>query len=205
MLTQLPHTANQTIEDQIANMIQHKRHAIDVLNQVVHGSMPTQRQYHIGDQVWLEVAHLHMPYQMSKMNPRRYGPFQVTEEISPVVFQLCLLPAWQIHDVFHASLLSPYHETAEHGANFLWLPPDIIDGEEEQEIECILGYQLFGKKWRPQYLIKWKGFLESDNEWVFPEFMHAPDLIKAYYHRHLSVDIKEASLSGETQQPILLY
>jgi hypothetical protein len=41
--------------------------------------------------------------------------------------------------VFHASLLSPYKETEEHSANYPELPPDLIEGEEEYEVEEILG------------------------------------------------------------------
>ena len=39
---------------------------------------------------------------------------------------------------FHASLLSPYHEMAEHGANYTEPPPDIIEGQEEYKVEEIL-------------------------------------------------------------------
>jgi len=46
---------------------------------------------------------------------------------------------WGIHDVFHASLLTPYKETDEHGTNFLEPPPELIEGEEEWEVEQILG------------------------------------------------------------------
>ncbi|KIJ08488.1 hypothetical protein PAXINDRAFT_48369, partial [Paxillus involutus ATCC 200175] len=51
------------------------------------------------------------------------------------------LPAtWKIHDVFHASLLSTYRETPEHGPNFTKPPPDLIGGEEEYEINQILSH-----------------------------------------------------------------
>ena len=40
--------------------------------------------------------------------------------------------------MFHASLLTYYHETGEHGLNYTAPPPDMIDGQEEYEIENIL-------------------------------------------------------------------
>ena len=83
--------------------------------------------------------------------------------------------------MFHASLLSPYAETVTHGPNFSRPPPDLIDGEEEQEIERILSHQYTGRARKLQYLIKWKGFPESDNEWVDPSHMHATDLVRAYH------------------------
>jgi hypothetical protein len=42
---------------------------------------------------------------------------------------------WGIHDIFHASLLSPYHETLTFGPNFSHPPPDLIGREEEYEVE----------------------------------------------------------------------
>ena len=42
------------------------------------------------------------------------------------------------HGKFHASLLTPYKETDEHGPNFLEPPPNIIDDTPEWEVETIL-------------------------------------------------------------------
>jgi hypothetical protein len=75
----------------------------------------------------------------SKLSPRWYGPFLVAAIISPIAYQLELLPQWKIHNVFHASLLTPYKETEQHGKNFIEPPPDIIEGEPKWEVEQILG------------------------------------------------------------------
>ena len=48
---------------------------------------------------------------------------------------------WQQHNVFHISLLSPFKETDAHGLAFVEPPPDLIDGEEEWEVEAIVGHQ----------------------------------------------------------------
>jgi hypothetical protein len=82
------------------------------------------------------------------------GPFKVTKEISPVAYQLDLLAAWQIHDVFHASLLSPYFETDAHGPNYSQPPPDLVDREAEYEVERIISHRLKGQSRVLQYLIK---------------------------------------------------
>ena len=42
------------------------------------------------------------------------APFVITKQVSPVAYQLGLPPTWTIHDIFHASLLTRYKETAEH-------------------------------------------------------------------------------------------
>ncbi len=99
----------------------------------------------VGTQVWLEGTHLHLPYQATKLAPKRYGPFEVTKEISPIAYQLRLPRGWNIHDIFHASLLSPYCETATHGPNYSRPPPDLIKGEEEYEVEKIVNHRHSGR------------------------------------------------------------
>src|SRR6267142_3048330 len=92
-----------------------------------------------------------------KLVPRRYGPFKVAAKILDIAYWLELPDTWKIHNVFHVSLLMPYKETDKHGPNFLEPPPDLIDGEEEWEIEKILGHRTYRKK--KQYLIRWKGYM----------------------------------------------
>ena len=72
----------------------------------------------VGDKVWLETTNLHMNGP-KKLQMKRTGPFKVEEVISWMAFRLCIPPCWKIHPVFHASLLTTYKETSEHGPNFL--------------------------------------------------------------------------------------
>ena len=72
----------------------------------------------VGDKVWLEATHLHLHYPSKKLTPKHHGPFEITQVLSPLTYCLCLPPTWKIHDVFHATLLSPYRETNTHGPNF---------------------------------------------------------------------------------------
>ena len=97
-------------------------------------------QFEEGAKVWLEGTNLTLPYQMRKLAPKRHGPFTITKRIFPVTYKLQLPPAWTIHDVFHASLLTPYRVTEQKGANYLQPPPELIDGEEEFEVENVLGH-----------------------------------------------------------------
>ena len=92
-----------------------------------------------------------------------------------------------IHDVFHVDLLTPFHETHAHGPAYTPPPPDLIDGHEEQEIEAILDCRRQGHYGPLQYLIKWKGFPSSENEWVTKDSMHADDLIQ---HFHLQCNVR---------------
>ncbi len=136
-------------------------------------------------------------HQKAKLTPRHLGPFKITQEISPVAYHLELSPNWRIHDVFHASLLMPYHEMHAYGPNFTQPPPDLINGEDKYEIEQIVTHQQFGRSKKLQYLIKWKGYPKSDNTWEPADQVHAPQLIKHYQStvHHQSV-IKTAHQSA---------
>ena len=109
------------------------------------------------------------------------------KQINPVTYQLTLPTTWQIHPVFHASLLSPYVETDAHGPNYSRPPPDLISGEEFYEVEQIQDHQHHGCSRTLQYLIKWKGSPKSDNTWEPADLVLAPDLLTKYHkHRPLS-------------------
>jgi hypothetical protein len=68
--------------------------------------------------------------------------------------QLLLPTQWNIHPIFHASLLTPFSETPAHGPNFTRPPPDLIDGKEEYEVEQIRSHWRWGRCKTLQYLIK---------------------------------------------------
>jgi len=100
--------------------------------------------------------------------------------MSPVNYRLKLPTQWSIHDVFHIDLLTPYRETDIHGSNYLRPTPDLINNEEEYEVEKVLDTRQFGRGRKKQYLIKWKGYPDSDNEWVDHRDVHAPELIREF-------------------------
>ena len=81
---------------------------------------------------------------MPKLTPKCHGPFTIAKRVSPVAYQLKLPMAWTIHDIFHASLLTPYHKTTEHGTNYTRPPPDLIEDAEEYEVEAIVNHHHFG-------------------------------------------------------------
>ncbi len=111
-------THNALVESQTQTMTKNHTDAIRVLNKVANQKGPPPSQFHIKEQVWLDASHLKLPHQKAKLTPKHLGPFKITQEISPVAYRLELPISWRIHDVFHASLLAPYHETPAHGPNF---------------------------------------------------------------------------------------
>jgi len=103
------------------------------------------------NKVWLEGTHLKLPYETMKLAPRQYRPFRVAAKVSDVAYRLELPSGWKIHNVFHASLLTPYNKTQKHGPNFLEPPPNLINGEPEWEVKQVIGHQTYRRK--KQYLV----------------------------------------------------
>ena len=97
-----------------------------------------------------------------------------------MTYKLSLPSTWNIHPVFHTDLLTPYRETPFHGENYQRPPAELIQGQEEYKVEAVLGKRHYGRKKKRQYLVKWKGYPDSDNEWVDHMDMHAPEAIKEY-------------------------
>jgi Chromo (CHRromatin Organisation MOdifier) domain len=98
--------------------------------------------------------------------------------------------------VFHASLLTPYKETEEHGDNFVQPPPEVIDGQEEYEVEQIMNSRQIGHAQKLQYLLCWKGYLHAHNSWQDATEVHAPELVKEYQARKWST-VHAAMIKGD--------
>ena len=92
--------------------------ATQALNRIAQTPEDFSIQFSPGSLVWLEATNLRLPFQTSKLNPKRYSPFKILKALSPVAYQLELPITWRIHNTFHASLLSPYHETLAHRPNY---------------------------------------------------------------------------------------
>src|SRR6266702_2948897 len=141
-------------------------------------------RYQEGDLVWLEGCHLRTNQPTAKLVPKRHGPFPIIQVMSPVNYRLKLPTQWSIHDVFHIDLLTPYQETDLHGSNYSRLAPDLVNNEEEYEVKKILDSQQFGRRCKKQYLIKWKGYPDTDNEWVDKQDIDAPEVIREFENQN---------------------
>jgi hypothetical protein len=162
-------------------MMERRAQAIEAINQAMEKMGRPEAQYTVGTHIWLEGKNLKLPYQSIKLAPKRYRLFKIIKEVSPMAYQLSLPVMWGIHDIFHSSLLSPYHEMMQHGLNFSWPPLDLIKGEEEYKVEAICNHQCFGHSCTLQYLVKWHGYPKSDNTWEPADNIHTPDLLKDYH------------------------
>src|SRR5487761_1760216 len=178
-------SGNNFLAEQQASLLKQWRQlAAQALNRTADATGIPETRWKVGQQVWLEAKNLPLSHGTIKLAPRRHGPFKITKIVSPVAYQLSLPHQWNIHPVFHANLLTPFVETDSHSPNFSKPPPDLINDEEQYEVEAIRSHRRHGRKKQLQYLLKWKGYPESDNTWEPVDMIHAPDLVKQYERRH---------------------
>jgi hypothetical protein len=167
--------------DRIHEMRSRAQEAITKAQDVMKAKKGTNyKPYQEQDRVWLEATNLKMTHPITKLAPKQYGPFTITKRVSDVVFQLELPHQWKVHNVFHASLLTPYVETELHGPNYPEPPPDISEGDPEFKVEQIVGSRRVGKKKTLQYKVRWKGYSLAHDSWEPVTQVHAQDLIEEF-------------------------
>ena len=107
------------------------------------------------------------------MKPRFVGPFHVIQSVGANAFKLQLPESMKVHPVFNVSLLRKYHgEYSPPG-------PIIVEGEVEYKVERIIRHQ--GKGKRRQFLVRWKGYDDSEDCWLkADELDNAPLVLKSY-------------------------
>src|SRR6266851_5197268 len=138
---QVERADNPLAELRVKQLRERRIMATQALNRMAQKHSPGLLRWTKGQKVWLNAKNLTLPYGTIKLAPRQHGPFEIEKVMSPVVYQLQLPPQWSIHPVFHASLLTPYIETAEHGENYTRPPPDMIEGEAEYEVKIIRAHR----------------------------------------------------------------
>jgi hypothetical protein len=180
-----PMTEEQKSEDnrmdRIHKMRSRAQEAITKAQDVIGRKRGTNyKPYQEQDQVWLEATSLKTIHPTTKLAPKWYGPFTIRNRVSDVIFQLELPHHWKIHNVFHASLLTPYVEMELHGPNFPEPPPEIIEGDPEFKVEQIVASRRVEKKKTLQYKIHWKGYSPAYDSWEPAVQVHALELIRKF-------------------------
>ncbi|KAJ9534559.1 hypothetical protein QJQ45_022088, partial [Haematococcus lacustris] len=131
--------------------------------------------FQVGDRVLLSTMNLrNMVGKARKLLPRYVGPFRIEAHVGEDAVKLTLPPAMsRIHPVFHVSLLRPYE------GNFGRLPPTELgwlDDSPQYEVERIVNHRHVRAGKAKEYLVKWKGYEDSDNTWEpASNLANAPD------------------------------
>ena len=67
-----------------------------------------------------------------------------------------------------------------HGTNYQCPLPELIDGEEEYKVEKVIASRRFGCGRKLQYLVKWKGYPDSDNQWISKDDVFVDNVIREF-------------------------
>ncbi|KAJ9509743.1 hypothetical protein QJQ45_011389 [Haematococcus lacustris] len=141
-----------------------------------------------------------------KLKPRYVGPFSVQYMVGKAAVKLWLPDEWsRLHNVFHVSLVKPYHTDASGAVPGLAGPPPVqwLDGEPQYTVEKVVGHRLEPnkgkrkgkcKKRRLEFLVKWQGHGD--------ELVGCQELLARYLTEHnLSAEAEEAA-DGEAEAKV---
>jgi transposase InsO family protein len=109
------------------------------------------------DKVYLLRRNIKTKRPSDKLDWKKIGPFKIKQKLSDFNYELQLPTKARIHPIFHVSLLEPAPRQAK-------LATDVeIEPTQEYEVERILGHK--EEKGKHLYLVKWKGYDDSENTW----------------------------------------
>jgi hypothetical protein len=100
--------------------------------------------------------------------------------------------------VFHINLLTPYKETAMHGANYQHPPPDLVDSEEEYTVEKILDSLWFGRDGNFSIWSNAKDTQTQDNMWVDKDDIFAKPCVQSTFMESKSCLLSSSFISPST-------
>ena len=179
--------------------------ALEVASDIMKRTKPStpSHVFQTGDLVWLEGTNIHTTHPKAKLAPRRHSPFKVVSTTA-TNSKLVLPKTWHVHLVFHNSLLSLYKETTAYGPNYAQPPPNIVDGEEEHyEVEEVLQLHPTPNRKGVQYLIKWKGYPNSENSWLpAMQMKHVAELVKQFHSKFPEAPRPPSIRSLQVQQDL---
>ena len=91
----------------------------------------------------------------------------------------------KIHLVFHVDLLERFRPDPIPGRTPKPLPPIVINGDDEYEVQSILKSRLFGQKKQLQYFVHWKHYNVSERTWEYASNLkHASKIVTAFHKSH---------------------
>ena len=129
--------------------------------------------FNVGDQVLLSTQDLNLASdseRSKKLTDRFCGPFEILERIGESAYKLKLPPTMECVPTFNVDRLKLYVEPNSFDESRQEkVMPDVIDEEEEYEVEKIVKERKYGQKKHIQYMVKYKGYPNSSNEWLFAE------------------------------------
>ena len=170
------------------------------------------QRYAVGDRVLLSTANLAVPPNLTRKLSKLYeGPFYIEECKGENAYKLTLPESVKLHPVFNVSQLRPYIDPSGvfPGRTIDPSPPVVVDGDDEYEVEAVLGHRDAGRQRRREYLVKWKGYSALHNTWERAEnLQNAEEEVDRYLQRSKKTKprrakrARERSVSTDREMPV---
>lgn len=137
--------------------------------------------YAVGQLVWFNQKHVRLrhPTRRLKLQPRFVGPVRVVEMVGRSAVRLELPAHLEVHPTVSVTLVKPF--VAREGVQ---LPPVVVDGELEWEVEAVIGHNLLVSRKRSgatylEFRVRWKGSYE-DSWHEFSDFENSVESVQKY-------------------------
>ena len=141
-------------------------------------------QFEIGDRVYLERKKHPKVQPTSKLAPKRDGPYEELEKVTPMNYCPKLTKRDKCHPVFHVDRIRPAKPAkVVSNRDFSEPPPIVVNEEEGWKVEKVLDSHIKNKKF--VYKIKWKRYPDSNNSWEpIDNVKHATKAIADFHKKH---------------------
>ena len=148
-----------------------------------------------GDKVYLLRKNIETTRPSRKLDYVKIGPFKIVRNIKDTSYELKLPKGMRIHPVFHVSLLEPAPEEVPE----LEQVPDnyLMEQEGRYEPQRILGDSNDFDNNERHYLVKWKGYPDSENTWEPLTNLDGCARIIERYHQTASTQGGKATMENQ--------
>jgi hypothetical protein len=148
--------------------------------------------YEVGQLVWLNIRNISIrhPSLRQKLLPKFLGPLKILEIIGRSAVKLDLPTALRVHPTISVSLIKPFMARAG-----IAVPPIVINGELEWELEAIINHNVIKSKKSSQpglveFKVRWKGDYE-DSWHELIDFENSMESIEAYLNNHCTKQMRK--------------
>ncbi|KAB5587781.1 Transposon Tf2-1 polyprotein [Ceratobasidium theobromae] len=146
-------------------------------------------EFKVGDRVWLLRRNIKTTCPSDKLDYCKLGPFITLSTCRPVSFKLKLPSSLsRLHNVFHVSLLEPYHSLANIPGHIEPPPlPVYLDSNSKPwcKVDNILDCWKVG--WHFDYFVSWKGLPPNKNSWVpLSDMSISLNELIEQFHQHMA-------------------
>jgi RNase H-like domain found in reverse transcriptase/Reverse transcriptase (RNA-dependent DNA polymerase)/Integrase zinc binding domain/gag-polyprotein putative aspartyl protease len=162
--------------------------------------------YEVGQYVWLNIRNISIrhPSLRQKLLPKFIGPLKIIEVIGRSAVKLDMPAAIKVHPTISVSLVKPFMARA--GTQ---IPPVVINGELEWEIEAILNHNVVkakqrGKPGLVEFKVRWKGDYE-DSWHELIDFENSMPTIEAYLNNVCTKHMRKAIFQTLTPEDRLRF